>query len=223
MTELEQKIGYCFKDSRLLQTALTHSSYANEKHKAGCECYERLEFLGDSILGFCTAEFLYRSAPVISEGQMTRERAEIVCEKSLYRVASSLDLGKCMRLGRGEEATGGRNRVSVLADMVEALIAAIYLDSGLTEAKSFINRFILIPEIIEASKISDDYKTALQEKIQEQSGSRIEYVQTGETGPDHNKTFTFEVFVNGEAMGRGSGRTKKEAEQNAARDALEKL
>ena len=220
---LESRIGYHFRDERLLETALTHSSYANERHAADIVSYERLEFLGDSILGLTTAEFLYARRPALPEGRMTRLRAELVCESSLHKTALSLGLGEFMRLGRGEELTGGRERASILADMVEAIIAAIYLDGGMDEAKSFIMTHVLSGAEIGEDHPSADYKTALQEYVQRRGEVRICYELIGESGPDHSKTFTFSVSVDGEAVGEGSGRTKKEAEQMAARRALEKL
>ena len=222
MDKLEEKIGYSFKNRELLTTALTHSSYTNERHDS-LDCYERLEFLGDSILGVVTAEFLYRHAPKLPEGRMTRLRAELVCEVSLHKVALSLELGKYMRLGRGEERTGGRERTSILADMVEAIIAAIYLDSGMEEAKKFVMDKVLKDAEITDQHRSADYKTALQELIQRDSESRIEYELIGESGPDHDKRFTFCVKINGTVAGEGTGRTKKEAEQLAAQKALEEL
>ena len=220
---LESRIGYHFRDGRLLETALTHSSYANERHAADIVSYERLEFLGDSILGLTTAEYLYAHRPALPEGRMTRLRAELVCESSLHKTALSLGLGEFMRLGRGEELTGGRERASILADMVEAIIAAIYLDGGMDEAKSFIMTHVLSGAEIGEDHPSADYKTALQESVQRRGEVRICYELIGESGPDHSKTFTFSVSVDGEAVGEGSGRTKKEAEQMAARRALEKL
>jgi ribonuclease-3 len=223
MEKLEAKIGYSFKDINLLRTALTHSSYANERHDPEIQSYERLEFLGDSILGLITAEFLYAREPRLPEGRMTRLRAELVCEANLHKVALSLDLGRYMRLGRGEEHTGGRQRPSILADMVEAIIAAMYLDSGMEECRRFVHEMILDgAEISDTHKIAD-YKTALQELVQRKSDQKITYAMTGESGPDHNKTFSFSVSINGVVTGEGSGRTKKEAEQMAAKKALEAL
>ena len=212
IARLEEKIGHTFRDDSLLETALTHSSYSNERHNAS-PCYERLEFLGDSILGFITAEFLYRHDPPIPEGRMTRLRAELVCEQSLYGIALELDLGRYMRLGRGEENSGGRQRKSVLADMVEAVIAALYLDAGLEEAKRFVTEKLLSRAEI----------TELQELVQQEGEVSIQYEEVSESGPDHNKTFTFRVVINGSPAGEGSGRTKKEAEQAAAGMALERL
>ena len=205
-------------------TALTHSSYANERKAEGCESYERLEFLGDSILGHVTAEFLYLQEPPIPEGRMTRLRAELVCEASLHRIAQRLDLGSYMRLGKGEERTRGRERPSILADMVESLIAAMYLDSGsLEQSRRFIREELLMQADLGEQHLGEDYKTMLQELIQRHPNQHIAYELISESGPDHDKTFTFRVSVNGEAAGEGSGRSKKEAEQMAARQALEAL
>ena len=220
MDKLEEKIGYAFHDRELLRTALTHSSYANEKH-GEAQSYERLEFLGDSILGLVTAEFLFTHEPRLPEGRMTRMRAELVCEASLHKTALELGLGSYMRLGRGEEHTGGRERPSILADMVEAIIAAIYLDSGMDEARRFILARVLRDAAFDDSHRSADYKTRLQELVQRKSNQVIAYDLVEETGPDHDKTFTFEVLINGAVSGRGSGKTKKEAEQMAAARALE--
>ena len=222
MDKLEEKIGYHFHDRDLLTTALTHSSYANEKH-GEAQSYERLEFLGDSILGLVTAEFLYTHKPCLPEGRMTRLRAELVCEVSLHKTALELGLGRYMRLGRGEEHTGGRERPSILADMVEAIIAAMYLDSGMDQARSFILERILHDVEFGDSHRSADYKTQLQELVQRRSNQVITYRLVEESGPDHDKTFTFEVLINGEVSGRGKGKTKKEAEQMAACKALENV
>lgn len=223
MDKLEAKIGYRFQNRELLRTALTHSSYANERHDSACWSYERLEFLGDSILGLLAAEFLFQHQPPLPEGRMTRLRAELVCEASLHQVALKLDLGRCMRLGRGEEHTGGRRRPSILADMVEAVIAALYLDGGMEECRRFVNEMILKDARIGDSHCTADYKTQLQELVQRRSGQSISYTMTGESGPDHNKSFSFSVAINGIVAGEGSGRTKKEAEQMAAMQALEAL
>lgn len=223
MDKLEAKIGYRFQNRELLRTALTHSSYANERHDSSCQSYERLEFLGDSILGLVAAEFLFKHQPPLPEGRMTRLRAELVCEASLHQVALKLELGHYMRLGRGEEHTGGRQRPSILADMVEAIIAAMYLDSGMEECRRFVNEMILKDAQVGDSHRTADYKTQLQELVQRKSGQSISYTMTGESGPDHNKSFTFSVAVNGVIAGQGSGRTKKEAEQMAAMQALEAL
>ena len=221
MEKLEDRIGHSFRDRSLLETALTHSSYANERHSGDGASYERLEFLGDSILGLVTAEFLFAHEPPLPEGRMTRLRAELVCEASLHKTALSLGLGEYMRLGKGEEHTGGRERPSILADMVEAVIAAIYLDAGMDEARRFILDKLLSGAEIGDEHRSADYKTQLQELVQRKSNQSIRYVLVEESGPDHDKRFAFEVLINGESAGRGSGRTKKEAEQMAAKKALE--
>lgn len=223
MQMLESRIGYQFHNPHLLETALTHSSYANERHEEETVSYERLEFLGDAVLGLTAAEFLYAHEPPLPEGRMTKLRAELVCENSLHRTALALGLGEFMRLGRGEELTGGRERASILADMVEAIIAAIYLDGGMDEAKKFIMTQVLSGAEISEDHPSADYKTALQEFVQRNGEVQIRYVPVSESGPDHNKTFTFSVSVDGEPVGEGSGKTKKEAEQMAARRALERL
>ena len=222
MKELEKKLNYTFKNSELLKNALTHSSYANENRAEGISSNERLEFLGDSVLGFVTAKHLYSMQPTLSEGKMTRLRAELVCEQSLHGVALDLDLGRYLRRGHGEEKNGGRTRPSILADAVEAVIAAMFLDGGIAAPESFIERMILSPESIEAHHAAD-YKTELQELIQQKNGQVLTYAPTGESGPDHAKVFSASVSLNGEVIGEGSGRTKKEAEQAAACQALKKL
>ena len=220
MNTIEKIIGYEFKNKALLEQAFTHSSYAHDKNS---ESYERLEFLGDSVLGFVTACFLFHAEPPLAEGIMSRTRSELVCEQALYRVASSLGFGELLRLSRGEELSGGRERVSILADSVEALIAAIYLDAGLEKAREFIFRFVL-PETVDLHEGRPyDYKSTLQELVQKNPESHIEYRLVKETGPDHDKRFVFCVLVNGKVCGQGEGRTKKEAEQNAAAAALENL
>lgn len=222
MRELERKLGYTFNNQNLLLTALTHSSYANENRKEGALSNERLEFLGDAILGFTVAEYLYRDHPEMPEGQMTRLRAELVCEQSLCGAAEELELGRYLRLGRGEEVGGGRSRPSILADAVEALIAAIYLDGGIQAVQKVIREAIL-PLLLRYAGSGFDYKTALQEFVQRKSGQVLTYHLLEETGPDHNKQFTVEVRLNGVPMGTGTGRTKKQAEQQAARQAYESL
>ena len=216
---LERSIGYDFRDKALLRTALTHSSYANENRTQSSPCNERLEYLGDSILGFVTADWLYRKTPKIPEGKMARLRAELVCETALYEAAEQLQLGRYLRLGRGEEQSGGRNRPSILADATEAMIAAIYLDGGLEAASAFIHAFLLTREI--GTEPEGDFKTELQEKVQREPGRSIAYELLEESGPDHCKVFTFRVCIDGREAGRGTGHTKKEAEQAAARAALQ--
>ena len=223
MRELEKKLGYEFKDRALLERAMVHSSYANENRQLGLECNERLEFLGDSVLGLAVARHLFLSFPGMPEGRMTRLRAELVCEQSLYSVAQRLGLGKYLMLGRGEEMTGGRERQSILADCVEAVIAAMYLDGGMDIATEFISRMILADLDPGAHAASGDHKTELQELIQRRSGQVLAYELVGESGPDHCKTFTARVTLNGVAIGEGEGRSKKEAEQAAACRALEEL
>lgn len=220
---LEERIGYHFKNRALSLTALTHSSFANESRKDGDGSYERLEFLGDSVLGMVTAELLYAREPALPEGQMTRLRADLVCENALHRVAVALGLGDFLRLGHGAELTGDRLRPSILADTVESLIAAIYLDGGMEEARRFITGFVLDQDLLSRSLPSSDFKSSLQEYAQRNGVASILYEQIAESGPDHDKTFVFSVSVDGEAAGEGSGKTKKEAEQEAARHALEKL
>lgn len=223
MDGLEQKLKYQFKNRTLLLTALSHSSYANENKGEGIMSNERLEFLGDSILGQVVASHLYLSYPRMPEGQMTRLRAELVCEHSLFGVAQSLELGRYIRLGKGEEHTGGRNRESILADAVEALIAALYLDGGPEVSREFIHRTILNQNDIAENQPLSDYKTALQEFVQRKPGQHLSYEPLSETGPDHKKTFTVRVSLNGNPIGTGSGRTKKEAEQFAAQNGLKEI
>ena len=223
MTALEERLGYSFRNRALLETALTHSSYANENRASGIVCNERLEFLGDSVLGVTVADFLYRHFPDMPEGRMTRLRAELVCEQSLHRVALELHLGDYLRLGKGEEHNGGRKRASILSDAVEAVIAAMYLDAGMETAAGFIHRCLLDDVRAIETPTFTDYKTSLQELVQRHSGQVLSYELVGEQGPDHAKTFRVQVCLNGDPIGRGTGRTKKEAEQAAAANALEAL
>lgn len=217
MKVFEEIIGYKFKDKSLLQTALTHSSYANEMN-GKVDYNERLEFLGDSVLGMITAEFLFENHPEMPEGKLTKTRAAMVCEKSLHRFAQSIKLGEFMYLGKGEINTGGRERPSILADAFESLIAAIYLDAGFEEAKKFVLGFISTADIEET--VITDYKTALQEIVQKNPGEYLEYFMVGESGPDHCKTFIVEVHLNNNVIGTGEGRSKKQAEQMAAKATL---
>jgi ribonuclease-3 len=224
MEGLERKLNYTFRDRRLLSEALNHSSYANEHRGAHINSNERLEFLGDSVLGFVTAEFLFVQHPNLPEGDLTRIRAALVCEQSLYEVAQKLELGAYLKLGKGEEAGGGRTRTSILADATEAVFAAVYLDGGIGAASALIHRVLLDAEREEAvEERRKDYKTALQELVQRQANQELSYHMAGEQGPDHNKTFQAEVRLNGEVIGVGSGHSKKEAEQSAAKAALETL
>lgn len=213
----EEIIGHSFKNKQLLKTALTHSSYANEMN--GKVSYnERLEFLGDSVLGMITAEYLFKNHPDMPEGQLTKRRAAMVCEKSLHKFAKSINLGDFIFLGKGEINTGGRERPSILADAFESVIAAIYIDAGFETAKNFVLDFISNADV-EEDTISD-YKTALQEIVQKNHGEILEYFMAGESGPDHNKTFIVEVKLNSNVIGTGEGKSKKQAEQQAAREAL---
>lgn len=224
MQELERKLGYRFRSGALLAEALRHSSYANEHRGAESVSNERLEFLGDSVLGFVTAEYLFARHPDSPEGELTRIRALLVCEDSLHEVAQRLELGRYLKLGNGEESCGGRTRPSILADATEAVFAAVYLDGGIGAASALIHRVLLDTEREDAAEEKRrDYKTLLQELVQRTPSQQLAYRLTGESGPDHDKTFFFEVLLNGSVVGRGAGHSKKEAEQMAARDALEKL
>ena len=217
--ELEGKLGYTFSDLHLLDTALTHSSYANEQGP-GHKYNERLEFLGDSILGMMVADHLYRNFPDRPEGELTRMRADMVCEQSLALIANRIGLGGFLLLGHGEERFGGRNRNSILADAVESVIAACYLDGGYDAALKFVNTFVLV-DIPVVKFHNADYKTALQEKVQQKKNQTLSYQLVGEEGPDHDKRFRVEVLLNGSPIGSGTGTSKKRAEQDAARVALE--
>ncbi|MBQ8203308.1 MAG: ribonuclease III [Clostridia bacterium] len=219
MISLESRLGYNFKDISLLKNALVHTSYSNEVRR-GIASNERLEFLGDSILSIIVSEHIYNKFPGMPEGELTRLRASLVCEKSLCGFARELDLGHFLYLGKGEDKGGGRNRDSILADAFEAVIAAIYLDGGMAAAKPFVMNFVLreIDEHIEDN--TKDYKTILQEIIQRNPEESVTYILTGEEGPDHDKRFTVEVHLNSNVIGEGSGKSKKRAEQMAAKQAL---
>ena len=220
--ELENAIGYRFHNISLLQNALAHSSYANERWHNSLMSNERLEFLGDSILGMVVADYLYRNFADRPEGELTRMRADMVCEKALAQVANQIGLGAHLLLGRGEEQGGGRGRNSILADAVESVIAACYLDGGMDAAKAFISRFVLVN--VPVARLSNaDYKTALQELVQKKRNQVLTYTMVGESGPDHDKCFEVELTLNGQVVGRGVGSSKKRAEQDAARDAMAKL
>ena len=221
MKTLEEKLGYTFQDPGLLENALTHSSCANES-RGRLQSNERLEFLGDSILGMVVAEHLYRNHPDLPEGELTRTRAALVCEESLVEAARELGLGDYLKLGRGEEAGGGRRRPSIQADAVEAVLAAVYLDGGIGSARKIIRRFVLSREVAGLTA-GRDYKTALQELVQRESGQVLKYRLTGEAGPDHDTRFFVEVELNGSPVGSGQGRSKKEAEQMAAHAAIRTL
>lgn len=222
INELESAIGYQFRNITLLQKALSHSSYANERWHDGLKSNERLEFLGDAVLGMVVADYLYNRFPNRLEGDLTRMRADMVCEKALALVANRLDLGRHLMLGRGEEISGGRSRESILSDAVEAVLAACYLDGGMDAAVRFIHRFILV-NLPETKLHNADYKTALQELVQKQKNQVIAYHLVGERGPDHRKEFQVEVTVNGDVAGVGTGSSKQRAEQAAAREAIENL
>jgi ribonuclease-3 len=218
--EFEKIISYTFKNKNLLINALSHSSYANEKKRPDGS-NERLEFLGDSVLSIVVSEYLYTHLTNVAEGELTKLRASLVCEKSLHIFAKQINLGKYLLLGKGEENTGGRERPSILADAFEALIAAIYLDGGYDAAAKHILRFM--PKDIQKSKkpVFSDFKTILQEIIQMNPEEKVEYILAGEEGPDHDKRFVVEVCLNSNVIGKGRGRSKKEAEQLAAKEALE--
>ena len=216
LSELEEKIGYRFKDKELLARAMTHSSYANEKgHKKD---NERLEFLGDSVLGFITAEYLFTTMRSTREGELTKLRSGAVCEKSLAVFARELELGAFLYLGKGEKNTGGDDRPSILSDAFESLIAAIYLDGGIDEAKKFVLRFVKTAET-DVTAVTD-YKTMLQEVTQRNPDEHLSYVLVAESGPAHDKTFTVEVYLNSNCIATGTGHSKKKAEQEAAKEAL---
>lgn len=220
--DLETAIGYRFRNIILLQNALTHSSFANERWHDSLRSNERLEFLGDSILGMVVADYLYRNFPDRPEGELTRMRADMVCEQSLAAVANKLGLGQHMLLGHGEAQGGGKNRPSILADAVESIIAASYLDGGFEAAAGIIRRFILTE--VPVKKLQNvDYKTALQELVQQKKNQVLAYTLIGESGPDHDKSFSVQVTLNGKVVGTGAGSSKKRAEQDAAHSAIEKL
>lgn len=220
-TEFEQKLGYVFRDKSLLRNALTHSSFANEHRREGVSSNERLEFLGDAVLGLVVAEYLYEKYPDRPEGELTKLRAELVCEQSLAEVAGRLELGKVLRLGHGESHGGGSHRPSMLADAVEAVLAAAYLDGGMDIPRGIIARFILTKPLTGGG--NQDYKTRFQELVQRSRGQVISYALKEESGPAHNRTFTVEVSLNDLPVGVGTGSSKKRAEQNAAQQAIARL
>ena len=220
--DLETAIGYRFNNITLLQNALAHSSYANERWHDSLKSNERLEFLGDSILGMAVAEHLYRNFPDRPEGELTRMRADMVCETSLAAVADKIGLGEHLLLGHGEERFGGRKRASILADAVESVIAACFLDGGMEAARGFVSKYILT-EVPVKQLHNADYKTALQELVQQKKDQVLTYALIGESGPYHDKRFQVQVLLNGTPIGEGIGRSKKRAEQDAAHDALEAM
>lgn len=222
LTKLEQGLGYTFRNKALLENALTHSSYANENRERHLPDNERLEFLGDSILGFVVAEYLYRNFPDKPEGELTRIRADLVCERNLAEAAATVELGSYLLLGHGEEQGGGRKRDSIVSDAMESVIAASFMDGGFAAAKEIIDRLIL-SNIPKGRPRNFDYKTAFQELVQRKKDQQIHYELTGESGPDHDKHFEVEVLLNGKAVGHGVGSSKKRAEQAAAETAIEAL
>ena len=222
LTKLEQGLGYTFRNKALLENALTHSSYANENRERHLPDNERLEFLGDSILGFVVADYLYRNFPDKPEGELTRIRADLVCERNLAEAAATIELGSYLLLGHGEEQGGGRKRDSIVSDAMESVIAASFMDGGFDAAKEIIDRLIL-SNIPKGRPRNFDYKTAFQELVQRKKDQQIHYELTGESGPDHDKHFEVEVLLNGKAVGRGVGSSKKRAEQAAAEAAIEAL
>ena len=220
--DLETAIGYRFRNIQLLHNALTHSSYANERWHNSLLSNERLEFLGDSVLGMLVAEYLYRNFPDRPEGELTRMRADMVCEQTLAAAANKIGIGEHLMLGHGEERLGGRNRNSILADAMESVIAACFLDGGIQAALKVVQQFILVE--VPVTKLHNvDYKTQLQELVQQKKNQVLSYALVGESGPDHDKKFDVEVSLNGSMVGSGSGSSKKRAEQNAAASAIEKL
>lgn len=219
--DFQEKIGYNFKNVKLLEEALTHSSYANEHKAEHIKYNERLEFLGDAVLSIVVSDYIFKNCPDLPEGELTKLRASLVCEKSLFEFAKNIQLGKYLILSKGERHNGGADRPSILSDAFEALIAAIYIDGGIEPVSKHILNFI-IPAIKNSRKKNvNDYKTALQEIIQKNPGELLEYVLVAESGPDHNKHFVVEVHLNSNVIGKGGGKSKKEAEQQAARQALE--
>ena len=220
--DLETAIGYRFRNISLLQNALTHSSYANERWHNSLLSNERLEFLGDSVLGMLVADYLYQTFPNRPEGELTRMRADMVCEKTLAAAANRIGIGAHLLLGHGEEQGGGRSRDSILADAMESVIAACFLDGGLEAAHKIVQQFILV-EVPVTKMHNADYKTTLQELVQQKKNQVLTYALVGESGPDHDKKFDVEVKLNGKVVGSGSGSSKKRAEQMAARAAIENL
>ena len=220
--DLEKAIGYQFRNISLLQNALTHSSYANERWHNSLLSNERLEFLGDSVLGMLVADYLYRTFPDRPEGELTRMRADMVCEHTLATAANRIGLGAHLQLGHGEEQGGVRTRESILADAMESVIAASFLDGGLEAALKIVRQFILV-EVPVKKLHNADYKTALQELVQQKKNQVLSYAMVGQSGPDHDKKFDVEVSLNGRVVGKGSGSSKKRAEQMAAKAAIENL
>lgn len=224
LKEFQEIIGYKFTNEEYLKIALTHSSYAHESKNKNVNFNERLEFLGDSVLGLIVSRYIFENYPELPEGRLTKMRAAVVCEKALFECAVNIDLGKYIILGKGEEHTGGRTRPSILSDAYEAVIAAIYLDSNLDVVREWVIGQLY--EAIEAAargKLSKDFKTEFQEEAQKRGDVNISYEVVGESGPDHRKSFVVNVYLNGELMGEGEGSSKKKAEQSAAKNALDGL
>ncbi len=219
MMSLESRLGYNFKNISLLKNALIHTSYANEVRN-GVTSNERLEFLGDSVLSLIVSDHIFNEFSGMPEGELTRLRASLVCEKSLCSFARELDLGHFLYLGKGEDKGGGRDRDSILADAFEAVLAAIYLDGGMDAAKEYVMRFVLREIKVHTEENTKDYKTILQEIIQRNPEETVSYILTGSDGPDHDKSFTVEVRLNSNVIGEGTGKSKKQAEQMAAKQAL---
>jgi ribonuclease-3 len=218
MKALEKRINYSFHNKAYLMEALTHSSFANERHN-GSNSNERMEFLGDAVLSIISAEYLYEKYPNMPEGELSKLRSSLVCTDSLSSFAREIDLGSVLLLGKGEINTGGYDRPSILENAFEALIAAIYLDGGMEQARKFVLGFL--SKALENHQINfKDYKTTLQEVVQQNPDESVNYVLVGESGPDHNKTFEVEVHLNSNVIGKGKGRSKKSAEQAAAKEAL---
>lgn len=220
MDLLEKRIQYSFNNKALLKQAITHSSYANEKILSRISDYERIEFLGDAVLELVSSEFIFQENPAMTEGNMTKFRASLVCEPALAYCAKDLELGNFIFLGKGEDATGGRNRDSIIADVMEAIIGAIYLDGGIEKAREFILTFILSD--LENKKLFYDSKTILQEMVQKVGKGVLSYELISEQGPDHNKEFEVVVKIDNVVIGTGKGKTKKAAEQKAAFEAIMK-
>ena len=218
INELEKKIEYCFREKALLKQALTHSSFVNEQRIKKLPDYERLEFLGDAVLDLTPRDFLFRRFPDVREGELTKRRASIVCGSSLAQCAENISLGEYILMGRGEESTGGRHKENMISDVMEAVIGAIYLDGGFKKAVAFIQRFVLSD--FEEKRLFYDSKTLLQEYVQKEKGAVLDYVLVNEYGPDHSREFVVEARVNGNTVGKGIGKTKKGAEQQAAYEAL---
>ena len=219
MKKLEENLGYIFKNKKLLANALTHSSYAHEVRN-GITSNERLEFFGDSVLSIIVSDYIYKEYPDIPEGELTKLRASLVCEKSLCTFSRELCIGEFLQLGKGEDKGGGRERDSILADAFEAVLAAIYLDGGMENARKFVTNYVLRELHTTHAEAFKDYKTALQEIIQRNPEEFVTYILTNESGPDHDKVFEMEVRLNSNTIGKGKGKSKKQAEQMAAKQAL---